>query len=85
MGDLLAGGHVVTELDPMAGYSIWLDREDWGHVLDGLILARDAAEKRAARNSESTSDDRARALGVLIRRIGERAQKLSEAPETMRP
>lgn len=55
--------------DPRVGYLVWLCREDWGHVIDGLILGKADAERRQAANSESTSGARAGDIGKLISRL----------------
>jgi hypothetical protein len=57
----------------LVGFAVWLDREDWGHVMDGLILSSAEALQRKAANLESTSDVRAQAIADLIRRLGEAA------------
>jgi hypothetical protein len=56
-------------VDNLRGFSVWLCREDWGHVIDGLILERERSLQRKASNPESNSNhiaDRcADIIGVL--------------------
>lgn len=38
------------------GFSLWFDRESWGHIFDGLMLERERSIKRKAANPESNSE-----------------------------
>jgi hypothetical protein len=51
------------------GASIWLSREEWGNVIDGLVTEVERATRRKAVNSESTSDDRVKDIEALIARL----------------
>jgi hypothetical protein len=52
------------------GYSLWLSREEWGAVMDGLILERERSEQRKRVNPESCSDARSAMCLDLIQKIG---------------
>lgn len=75
-GDRFVALSVGAALSPLpgpvdrVGGSMWLDREDWGIVLDALIEHRASAEHRKAVNTESTSDVRVDTCVRLIRTMG---------------
>lgn len=69
--DLRARAAALVPTNPdMRGYSMWFDRESWGHIIDGLVAALDDARKRKAMNPDSTSDARAAEISNLIGAIG---------------
>lgn len=55
----------------LAGGMVWLGRDDWGDVIDGLVMLREQADSRKRVNSESTSDIRSAEIADLIGRIAE--------------
>ena len=57
------------KLDGRKGFSLLLEREQWGAVIDGLILERDRSAQRKAANSESTSDAREQMCVEVIKGI----------------
>jgi hypothetical protein len=62
--------------DHMRGFSLWLCREDWGFVTDGLMLEREKSLRRKSDNSESTSDERADACAAVIIKINQQCAGL---------
>lgn len=52
------------------GGALWLDREQWGIVMDALIEHRDSATKRKGANEASNSDARAETCLDVIGMIG---------------
>lgn len=56
------------------GFSLYLTREEWGVITDGLILEHDRTSERMKANSESTGSDRLAACDALLCRIGEVAR-----------
>ena len=66
----LAGTSATKEAtwDEVGG-SMWLDRHQWGVIIDGLVLQRAEALTRKAANEYSNSDERAEMCVDLIRRI----------------
>lgn len=60
-----------AERSGLEGFSIWFNREQWGAVIDGLMLERDRSIGRKKVNSESTSDARADMCAELVRAIGD--------------
>ena len=62
--------------DPMVGFSMWLNRESWGHVTDGLILLIAEAKQRQAANPMSTSGARAREIEGILRRLNARSDEV---------
>lgn len=71
-------------VDTLRGFSLWLDREAWGHVIDGLMLERERSEQRKAANPESNSNHIANRCAELIAQIGQVAATLVE-PVTQEP
>lgn len=59
--------------DKVCGFSLLLDRESWGHILDGLMLERERSEQRKSANPESNSNYIADRCAELITQIGEAA------------
>jgi hypothetical protein len=59
--------------DKVCGFSLLLDRESWGHILDGLMLERERSEQRKSANPESNSNYIADRCAELIIQIGEAA------------
>lgn len=55
--------------DNLRGFALWFAREDWGHVVDGLILERERSEKRKEANPESNSNDIADNCSKMIETI----------------
>ena len=68
------------ELSNIRGFALWLDREEWGHVIDGLILERDRSDNRKKANSESHSNVIADKCGKLISKITALAADIHSAP-----
>ena len=58
----------------MRGGALWLDREQWGVIVDALIEHRGSADARKKVNSESTSNVRADACLDLIGQINAAAK-----------
>lgn len=59
--------------DTVCGFSLWLNRESWGHIVDGLMLERERSEQRKSANPESNSNYIADRCAELITQIGEAA------------
>jgi hypothetical protein len=57
-------------------FTMCLDREDWGLIIDGLALSREQCNVRKSINSESTSDVRESEIVNLIEKIYTESQKL---------
>jgi hypothetical protein len=82
-----------SEQEPVAssirGFSLWLDREAWGHVIDGLMLERERSAQRKAANPDSNSNYIANRCAELIAQIGEAAtdivQPVSQQPASQQP
>ena len=64
---------VESDGDGTKGFSLWLSREEWGAVMDGLILEQSRSAQRKSVNLESTSEVRAAMCDALIIRIGNKA------------
>lgn len=60
----------MTRSDRLNGFSLRLSREEWGAVMDGLILERERSDSRKRTNPESCSDARSAMCLDLIQRIG---------------
>jgi hypothetical protein len=69
------------EDDPMVGFALRLDREQWGVVIDALIEHRASATRRKAGNSASTSDVRADMCADLIGQINAAAARVARGGE----
>lgn len=67
--------------DNLRSFSLRLDREEWGHVIDGLILERERSLLRKSENSESNSNEISDCCAKLIGRIN-RACAISTLSET---
>lgn len=67
-------------VDMARGFSLWLDRESWGHIIDGLILERERSEQRKSANPESNSNYIADRCAELITQINEAGVSLNAAP-----
>lgn len=71
-----------SEQEPVActvrGFTLWLDREAWGHIIDGLILERERSEQRKSDNPDSNSNFTARRCIELITKINEAGASLSQ-------
>lgn len=74
-----AGTRIVVACT-VRGFSLWLDRESWGHIIDGLILERERSEQRKSNNPESNSNITANKCAELITQINAAAAGLSMAP-----
>lgn len=61
------------------GGPLWLDREQWGIVVDALIEHSASATARKSANSESNSDTRAGIANALIAKINAAALAPKEA------
>ena len=61
----------VYTIKPSDDVTLTLDREQWGWVVDGLILEIARSESRKAANTASTSDIRAEECRDLILQINE--------------
>lgn len=55
------------------GGRVWLSREQWGDVIDGLVMLRAGADARKAANPESTSDVRSAEIAAILAALGEAA------------
>lgn len=70
--------------DGRKGFSLYLDREEWGHVIDGLILERQRSEQRKEANPDSNSNyiaDRCAELIGKINTISAEAMAAATSPE----
>lgn len=63
---LRAAGGQEKPTDPRIGFSVWLDREQWGLVGDGLMAQRELLLERKRINSESTADLSADAVADVL-------------------
>lgn len=70
-----------VQKDNLRSFSLRLDREEWGHVIDGLILERERSLLRKSENSESNSNEISDCCAKLIGRIN-RACAISTLSET---
>lgn len=61
--------------DGLRGFSVWFDRESWGHVVDGLILERERSMERKAANPDSNSNVIADHCAEMIQAINEASVK----------
>jgi hypothetical protein len=59
--------------DTSQGFRLWLDREAWGHVIDGLMLERERSLQRKSSNPESNSNCIADRCAELITAIRDKA------------
>lgn len=59
----------VEDTGTVHGFSLWFDREAWGHIVDGLILERERSTERKAANTESNSNNTADRCAEIIGRI----------------
>src|SRR6185369_3101856 len=57
--------------DNTHGFSIWLDREQWGAVIDGLMLERERSDSRKKANEHSKSDARSAMCIEVIEKINQ--------------
>lgn len=57
------------------GFSAWMTREEWGAVIDGLMLERDRSDRQKADNPDSTSNVRSEMSSRLIHYL----RKLAES------
>ena len=60
------------------GFNLWLTREQWGFVIDGLIEHAATLRKRKGINSESTADDTLTQVEDTIRAIGDVADAFTD-------
>jgi hypothetical protein len=60
----------------LRGFELFLTREQWGYVLDGLIEHVATLRKRKGINSESTADATVCEVETLIGTIGDKAEAL---------
>jgi hypothetical protein len=74
---MLAAAPVVKDcgagVPDARGFSMYLTREQWGAITDGLILEHDRTSERMKANSESTGSDRLDMCDDLLCRIGKAA------------
>jgi len=75
--------------DTVCGFSLWLNRESWGHVVDGLMLERERSEQRKTANPESNSNIISDRCAELITQINDaggaiRAARAQEQAEIKR-
>jgi len=63
----------------LRGFSVWLCREDWGHVIDGLILERERSLQRKSANPESNSNYIAGRCAEIIKALNQAATIKTDA------
>jgi hypothetical protein len=59
----------------LRGFELFLTREQWGYVLDGLIEHVATLRKRKGINSESTADATVCEVEALIGTIGDKTEE----------
>jgi hypothetical protein len=70
--------HTPEPVDTTRGFSLWFDREAWGHIFDGLMLERERSLQRKSANPESNSNLIAERCAELMNEISAAAQSYGE-------